>query len=129
MKAYFAKELPDQALYLAGKAYRFEVMETEDPTLIRLLDGAIAKRIGGVSRISEQDYLAKKKVMASQPSLKKQYKREEVRQKLVPQPRSLSRNRNGNAVAEANPTPAQVATNAVVDMSKFIPTASKGVLA
>lgn len=129
MKAYYSKELPDQALFLRGKAYRFDIMETEDASLIQLLDACAAKRIGGVQRISEEQYNLKKKALQSSPPSQKQWKREEVRQKVFPTgQRFVSRKPSESAAASAKPaaTPIEAIANAQ-DFSSFIPKATSGV--
>lgn len=133
MKAFYSKELPDQPLYLNGKAYRFDLMETEDQSLIRLLDSACARRIGGVTKLTEQQYLDKKKQKQSSLSSPKQYKREEIKQKVFQAgQRFVSRKPNANVAASARvantPAEAALAVGAKQDISAFIPKPVSGIL-
>lgn len=131
--SYYSKELPDQPLYINGAPYRFEFLATDDPALIKHLDNAAAKHVGGIIKIDKAAYdqaqdLKKK---GSQPSFsQKRPGREEVRQKLLPS-RQKSRGAAAAVESEGNPvelTPEQAALKAQ-GMEQFKPKTSKGILA
>lgn len=130
--SYYSKELPEQPIYINGAPHRFDFLATSDPVLIRHLDSAAAKHVGGIIKITQAQYEAAQEVKKKTPSpafSQKRHQREEVRQKVIPsQPR-----RRGAAVAvesAGNPvalTPEAAALKAH-DMEKFKPKTSKGIL-
>lgn len=118
MTRYYRKELPDRPVLLLGQAYRFDLMEA-DGALADALDQAASKRIGGVIKITEEDYLELKKNATLKPSLTKPRGREEVSKKLLPLQRSSARSA---AVAVNEPAqPPAADTN-------YLPPLMKGIL-
>ena len=65
---YFQKEIPDSAVFVNGSAMRFDILETNDATLIAELDKCIARGIGGVLSITEEQYAEEAKKKAEQIS-------------------------------------------------------------
>ncbi len=57
-KRYFKKELPESAVYIAGHPLKFDILETEDPTLAAQLDACISRGIGGVIALSAEQFAA-----------------------------------------------------------------------
>jgi hypothetical protein len=57
-KRYFKKELPDSAVYIGGHPFKFDVLETEDPTMIAQLDACISRQVGGIIAITQEQYAA-----------------------------------------------------------------------
>lgn len=55
-KKFYSKELPDQPVYVNGFPLRFDIVETEDPTLIRELDNCVRNGMGGVVAITQEQY-------------------------------------------------------------------------
>lgn len=129
MKAWYSKELEDQPLYLNGRAYRFDLLETEDAQLIPLLDACAAKRKGGIVKLTEQQYQEQvKKKLLTPPSLLKQRKREEVHQKVHVRLQSGKRVRA--VVEDVKPqtiTEQVLAKAGPVDFTQFKPKTSTGV--
>lgn len=127
MTAYYEKELADQPLYLLGKAYRFELMETSDAQLIGLLDACAAQHKGGIIKLTQDEYVKKKAAKASAVSSPKRWQREEVKQKQMPsQPRFVNRSRNVNVVAKDKPV--QTIAQAVDNITSYVPVPVKGIL-
>ena len=126
---YYSKELPESPIYINGAAVRFDLLETQDPSLIQHLNNAAAKHVGGIVKLTQQQYeaaLELKKKAQLNPSLPKRHQREEVRQKVVP----LNRRKNAAAVVadiENSPTPEQAALQAQ-NIEKFRPKTAKGIL-
>lgn len=73
---YYLKELPEQAIYIGGKAFKFDVLETNDQWLQSELDSAIRQGIGGIISLTKEQFAeeSKKKLNATQllPSLQRQ---------------------------------------------------------
>lgn len=131
--SYFAKELPEQPIYINGQAMRFDVFATSDPDVIQKLSSAAAKRVGGVLVITKEQYesaLEDKKKVQSNPSLKRRQGREEVKQKVIPlNPRKAGAGRvavpvDSKAIAA---TPEEVAIKAQ-NVQQFRPKVAKGIL-
>lgn len=138
MKAWYHKELEDQALYLNGKAYRFDLMETEDEGLIALLDSCAAQHKGGIIKLTAAQYaeaLKKKKLTAT--SLPVQFKREEIIKKIHIRRSSHKRSAAAGHVAAASSViadPVKAGQEAArsaepVDFRQYRPATSKGVVA
>lgn len=76
------KEIPESAVIINGISMRFDILETEDPVLIRELDKCIAASIGGVRSLTEEQYLEEvKKKESGTPSvdsLKHKQQRQEL---------------------------------------------------
>lgn len=53
---WFTKELPDAAVWIAGAPLKFEFLETADPVLIRELESCIARGVGGIIKITQEQY-------------------------------------------------------------------------
>ena len=56
MRKFYAKELPESPVYVAGHPLIFDFMETEDAALISELDKCVARHVGGVVEISEAQF-------------------------------------------------------------------------
>jgi hypothetical protein len=56
MRKFYAKELPESPVYVAGHPLIFDFMETEDSALIGELDKCVARHVGGVIEISEEQF-------------------------------------------------------------------------
>lgn len=128
--AYYSKELPEQPLYIGGKPYRFDFLATEDPALIKHLDLAAARHVGGVLKISQAQYeagLDEKKKQTSTPSSRRLHQREEVRQKLIPSPRRGAGRVAAGEDSKAAATPDKAAVSASAE--QYRPKTSKGLLA
>lgn len=128
--AYYSKELPDQPIYILGRAYRFDVFATDDQELIRHLDSAARKHVGGVFKITKSEYEQAqelKKKPQSQTFLTKQPGREEVRQKLIPSLKARGVGRVAVAEDNPNPTPQDVAVTDNV-VGQYKPKTGKGIL-
>lgn len=73
--AYFEKELPEQAIYIQGRPFKFDFLATEDDFLIAELRNAARSGVGGVIEITQQQYdegLKKKEnSKLSQPSFQR----------------------------------------------------------
>lgn len=128
MKSYYAKELPEATLYLDGKAYRFDLMETENPRLCELLDTCARQRKGGIIKLSEDQYLEQSKKKAASPPISQKWEREEVKQKLpnYNRPRFVSKE-NVAAKGKAGAAPV-VDQPQPVDLSAYIPKTATGLL-
>jgi hypothetical protein len=57
MRKFYAKELPESPVYVAGHPLIFDFMETEDSALIAELDKCVARHVGGVVEISEEQFI------------------------------------------------------------------------
>lgn len=131
MSSYYAKELPSQSFYVNGKAYKFDLLRLDDPDLIQHFDSAAAKGIGGIVRLTEDEYNESLKKKASQPSSLKQPRgREEFKQKLpnYSSKRFVRSERSAAARDKAGPAPAPTDAPVQVDMSAYIPKTIKGLL-
>lgn len=54
---YYMKELPNTAIYLSnGAPFRFDYLATEDAWLTMELDAAISNGVGGVVKITKEQY-------------------------------------------------------------------------
>lgn len=54
---YYAKEIPGTAIYLSnGHPFKFDFLATEDAWLIMELDAAIRNHVGGVIKITKEQY-------------------------------------------------------------------------
>lgn len=62
---FYKKELPDTAVYVAGTPIRFDILETSDPLLISELNKCVAKGVGGVIEITEEQFQEEAKKKAS----------------------------------------------------------------
>jgi len=127
--AWFEKELPDQPLYLNGRAYRFHLLETSDAALIKGLNSAADNRVGGVIKLTQEEF-NKKKANPSPASLTLPGKREEVRQKVITSQPLNWRQRRGVSAAVSGKLPqegADTPQQAVQDDASFIPQPVKGV--
>lgn len=82
MRKFYLKEIPDTPVIVNGASMRFDVLATEDPTLIAELDKCIEKSIGGVIAITEEVYNeeVKKKESGthSGSNLKRRHQRQEL---------------------------------------------------
>jgi hypothetical protein len=70
---YFKKELPEQAVFVAGFPVRFDFMATEDPLMVSELTKCANKGVGGVIAITKEIYdeeLSKKNAALSNGSSK-----------------------------------------------------------
>lgn len=79
MDAWFAKELPDQKFYLSsGAPMAFDYLHTQDAWLIQELNAAIQNGIGGVYKITKEQYDEgiKKKNGAKSQGTSVQYRQE-----------------------------------------------------
>lgn len=129
--SYFSKELPDSPIYINGQPYRFDFLATSDESLIRHLTNAAARRVGGVLVLTKQQYdeaVESKKKQKSQPSSQRRPGREEIRQKVIPSPRSRDAARVAAAEGDgvfATPEAAAVATKS---LEQYKPTTAKGLL-
>lgn len=71
MTRFFAKELPEQPIYISGRPYRFDFLATEDAWLIGELQNAALSGVGGIIEITKDAYdesLKKKSGTPSPPS-------------------------------------------------------------
>lgn len=131
MTWYFKKELPDNPIFVLGKAYRFDILSIDDEELANHFLNAAAKQIGGVISIDQPEYdeLLKKKAQSSPLSVPK-LQREEVRQRHGIA--LLRKNQDaGFAVGVAgNQSKLPPEQQAVVPQSAeaFIPKAMRGIL-
>jgi len=68
---FFAKELPDQPIYIAGRPYKFDFLATDDNWLISEFESAIRQGVGGIVEINQAQYdeSLKKKTGNSSPQL------------------------------------------------------------
>lgn len=129
MSAYFGKELPLSPFYVNGKAYKFDLIQLDDPTLIQHFDSAANRGIGGIVRLTEEEYLEQsKKKASSAPSLKQPRGREEFKQKLpnYSSKRFVRSERSAAARDKAAPAPTDAPVE--VDMTAYIPKTIKGLL-
>lgn len=64
---YFQKEIPESGVLIFGQQFRFDILETSDPTLIAELDKCVARGVGGVIAITKEQYdeEQKKKLLLS----------------------------------------------------------------
>lgn len=125
MSAYYSKELPQQPFFVNGKAYRFDLIQLDDPALIQHFDSAAWKGIGGIIKISREDYESaiKKKTLKPSSSSKPQ-QREEVKQKRLSYGQKKSR--SASVAVAVKPEPDQPPD--LSDMSQYIPKTAKGVM-
>lgn len=79
---YYRKELPDTAIYLFGAPYKFDVLETSDSLMISELDKCVARGVGGVVAITEEQYQDEVKKKASWNSSKPNLNQPRGRQEL-----------------------------------------------
>jgi hypothetical protein len=56
MRKFYAKDLPESPVYVAGHPLIFDFLETEDAALISELDKCIAYSRGGVTEITEDRF-------------------------------------------------------------------------
>lgn len=56
MRKFYSKELPESPVYVAGHPLVFDFLETEDAALIEELDKCIARHVGGVVSITEDQF-------------------------------------------------------------------------
>lgn len=122
--AWYEKELPDQSIYIGGRSYRFDLLETSDQFLIQHLDNAAKKHVGGIIKLTQEEY-AQKKTNPSSASLRGPGKREEVRQKVVSN--FQRRQRGASAAVEGKPEGSATPVQAVQDAASFVPQPVKGV--
>jgi hypothetical protein len=77
---HYKKEIPEAPVFVMGHPMRFDLLETQDPTLIAELDKCVTRGIGGVMSIAPEEYSEeiKKKELWSQSnnSLKPQQRQE-----------------------------------------------------
>lgn len=65
---YYQKELPESAVYVKGAPLKFDLLQTQDPSLIEELDRCVSRGVGGVISITEAQYqeeLKKKELESS----------------------------------------------------------------
>lgn len=55
-KRYYQKELSNSPVYIGGHPVKFDILETEDLTLISELDNCIRRGIGGIIAMSAEEY-------------------------------------------------------------------------
>jgi hypothetical protein len=67
---YYRKEIPDQAIYVFGQPFRFDILATEEVPLIHELDKCIAKQRGGVIAITQEEYEVEVKKKATEQLLR-----------------------------------------------------------
>jgi hypothetical protein len=88
---YFRKEIPEQAILVFGQPFRFDLLATEDQSLIHELDKCIAKQRGGVIAIEkdEHDSELKKKLTENllRDNSKPPHQRQELKAHPLPQDR------------------------------------------
>ncbi len=81
-RKYYTKEIPDSGLLILGNSLRFDLLETEDAALIAELDKCIARGVGGIISLTEDQYneeLKKKSAgILSNGGLRKQPQRQEL---------------------------------------------------
>lgn len=76
---WYGKELPTNKLYLSnGHPITFDIMETSDAWLIQELDSAIRNQVGGVIRLTKEQYdeAVKKKSAEKSPVSSPSYRQE-----------------------------------------------------
>jgi len=82
MRKFYSKEIPESPVIVNGISMRFDIIETEDPVLIRELDKCIAASVGGVMSITAEQFAegVKKKAsgIPSEDSLRHKQQRQEL---------------------------------------------------
>ena len=53
---YYRKEIEESPVFIAGHPYRFSILATEDTILITELDKCAIRGVGGVIRITKEEY-------------------------------------------------------------------------
>lgn len=61
MQRHFKKEIAEAPVFVLGHPMRFDILQTEDPTLIAELDKCVARGVGGVIAISPEEYAEESK--------------------------------------------------------------------
>jgi len=88
---WYRKEIPDQAILVFGQPFRFDLLATEDQSLIHELDKCIAKQRGGVVGITKEEYdlESQKKITENllRDSSKPPHQRHELKAHPLPQDR------------------------------------------
>lgn len=56
MRKFYSKEIPESPVYVAGHPLVFDVLETEDAALIAELDKCVARGVGGVMTITQEQF-------------------------------------------------------------------------
>jgi hypothetical protein len=79
MTKWYKKELPDQAVYISGRPYKFDFMATSDPWLINEFDSAIRHQSGGIVEITQAQYDESIKKKQQSPSPFNSPWRQEIR--------------------------------------------------
>ncbi len=79
---FYLKELPDTAIYLAGAPFKFDILETADPLLISELNKCVARGIGGVVEITEEQFREEVKKKESSSSSRLSLNQPRGRQEL-----------------------------------------------
>lgn len=62
---YYSKEIPESGVVINGTTMRFDLLETEDPVLIAELDKCVARGVGGVISITQEQFEEEVKKKAS----------------------------------------------------------------
>ena len=78
---FYAKEIPESPIFINGHGLRFDFMETEDSMLIAELDKCVARGVGGVMSITQEQYseeIKKKELSASLNGSLKPQQRQEI---------------------------------------------------
>lgn len=65
MPRFYRKELPETPVYVNGAPIRFDILKTEDPTLISHLDACIREQRAGIIAITEEEYEVEAKKKAN----------------------------------------------------------------
>jgi hypothetical protein len=80
MTKFYRKELPDTPVYINGAPVRFEVLRTEDQTMINELDACIARHMGGIVAITEEEFLVLDQKKTSETSYGSAFKQRQSSQ-------------------------------------------------
>lgn len=56
MRKFYSKEIPESPVYVAGHPLVFDYLETEDAALIAELDKCVARGIGGVMSVTQEQF-------------------------------------------------------------------------
>jgi len=56
MRKFYSKDLPESPVYVAGHPLIFDFLETEDSALISELDKCVARCVGGVKEITQDEF-------------------------------------------------------------------------
>lgn len=79
---FYKKEIPESPVYVAGVPLKFEVLSTEDPTMIAELDRCIHFGRGGIVSITAEQFEEESKKKQTGISSESGYKQQRQRQEL-----------------------------------------------